>query len=86
MSKNLHEMVTDLTVAVADLSILVRRHLEAVKYQEEIFLRTNDVADILKVSLRTIQRYVRRGIIKAKKVGDIDLYSKSDVFALLYKL
>ncbi|WP_175470501.1 helix-turn-helix domain-containing protein [Pedobacter hartonius] len=68
---------------VIDLSHLVKGHFELTSEQNDAFLNTADVADILNLSVRTIQRYAHSGIIKYKKVGGTNFYLKSDVFALL---
>jgi len=83
MIKTLKQLIASLIIAVGELSDLVKSHFEMVREQNEAFLQTSDVATMLNMSARTIERYAKRGIIYSKKIGGTNFYRKSDVIALL---
>jgi len=83
MNKTLKELTSSLIIAVGELSDLVKCHFELVRDQNEAFLHTSDVANMLNMSVRTIERYARRGIIYSKRIGGTNFFRKSDVIALL---
>lgn len=83
MSKNRSSMITSLKNSIGELTELVKGVFETLSVQNEAFLQTADVAGLLNMSERSVQRYAQRGIIKCKTIGGTNFYLKSDVFAIL---
>lgn len=60
---------------------IIREELSRLNPQESItrYLSRQEVADLLKISLPTLNEYTRTGIIKGSRIGTRVLYADADV-------
>lgn len=48
-------------------------------HTEQRYLTRDEVCDLLKISLPTLHRYTKRGILPARKIGTRVLYAETDL-------
>lgn len=63
------------------LRLIVREEISAIQTKELTprFLSRQEVANLLKISLPTLNEYTRTGIIKGSRIGSRVLYAESDI-------
>jgi len=63
------------------LRLIVREEISAIQTKELTprFLSRQEVANLLKISLPTLNEYTRTGIIKGSRIGSRILYAESDI-------
>lgn len=63
------------------LRLIVREEISAIQTKESTprFLSRQEVANLLKISLPTLNEYTRTGIIKGSRIGSRILYAESDI-------
>lgn len=63
------------------LRLIVREEISAMQTKELTprFLSRQEVANLLKISLPTLNEYTRTGIIKGSRIGSRILYAESDI-------
>ncbi len=82
-SNELHQIISNVVRDVLK-SEFQNIHLESAKEPERL-LKTNDIADFLKVSPLTVKLWKRDGKIPYRKIGRLVYYDKNDVLNSLDK-
>lgn len=78
------EMLEAIKIALANHTLEVGEFIERYKGEpEEIYLNTQEALHLLQRSEKTLYNWIDKGLIKPKKSGGNNYFSKSQILALI---